>query len=265
LKNPGPVILFAVLALLAGCSVAAAIDKMAPVDVQEASKKAIGDLRERRFGEVNAVLAARLHGEDNGAAFTKMADSFPGEPEKSFKPVGYYVNGGTGGTRYDITYELEFSQRWVLVQLSWIREAGQLRIVTFRASPMAQSIEAFNAFTLRGKRAPHYLVLILGIIACSLSLYALVKCIRTKNLRRKWLWIPFILLGWGTFFVGWPTGQWSVALLHFQILSFSVSSMPGQLTLGASVPVGAVVFLDRLKRRRKAEAALPTSDGSPAV
>ena len=38
------------------------------------------------------------------------------------------------------------------------------------------------------------------------TLYALVLCIRTRNVKSKWLWILFILVGFGAVQANWTTG-----------------------------------------------------------
>jgi hypothetical protein len=250
LKNAVSLVL---LAALAACSVGGVIGDLAPDNVQQASKKALSDLRAGHFADVDKVLVKSLGGEDHDSEFARMAAFFPAEPEKSFNLVGYYVTSGTGGTRHDITYEYGFSRSWILAQLSWVKENGELRLLNFHVTPMAQSLEEANAFTLRGKGPLHYGILLLGVIVALLSLYALVACIRTKNLPRKWLWIVFILFGLGSLSLNWTTGEWQVGLLRFQLLSFSAAQIGGSNWIVAvSVPFGAIVFLDKLRKGRKA-------------
>lgn len=50
----------------------------------------------------------------------------------------------------------------------------------FNVTPIANSLENLNRFTLTGKSALQYSVLALAILVRGLILYALVLCIRTK-------------------------------------------------------------------------------------
>jgi hypothetical protein len=210
-------------------------------------------------------LIDELQSRDLRADFAKMADIFPAEAPLLVSPTGYYFNTGTSGSSYDIGYEYQFSHGWVLAQFTLVRADGQLRISKFNVYPMSASLEEQNAFTLRGKGAIHYIVLLLGAIALSVSVTALVKCIRTRGLRRKWLWIIFILFGFGALTINWTTGEWHLALLHFQLLSYSAFAPYGSpWTVGVSVPVGAVVFLDKLRRERRSAGA-PFSDTPPPL
>jgi Phospholipase_D-nuclease N-terminal len=92
------------------------------------------------------------------------------------------------------------------------------------------------------------------------TLYALIVCIRTKIERRKWLWILFILFGFGRFMVNWTTGSWDFHIFYAQLLSASAgAAFFGPWIISVSLPVGAVFFLSR---RKKLEAYKPPNGGA---
>jgi len=249
-------------ALLAfnGCSVSSVAEKYAPQDIQDASKKAVSDLQARRFDAVEERLSDRLKVQDHRETFSRMAAVFPAEVPRTVTVLGYYVNAGTEGTHFDITYEYQFSGSWVEAQLSWQRVDGQPRILRFDVKALDHSVEEENALTFKAKGPLHYLVFLFGAFAAVLSLVALVKCIRTKGLRQKWLWIIFIIFGIGSFVLNWTTGEWHINLLSLQLFSFSAAEFSGPWIVSVSAPVGAVVFLDRLRRQKAAKSGLPTID-----
>jgi len=251
----------AALIAVCGCSPTALVRKMAPDDVQAASRKAISDLRAHRFGALDASLVEELRGQNHEADFERMAAVIPDEEPVSSRPVGYLLTAGPGWRRYDVSYELQFSKGWVLVRFSWMRPKGGLRISDFHVAAMARSLEEVNAFTFRGKGPLHYGVLVLGALALAISVTALVACYRTPELKRKWLWIIFIAVGFGSLSINWTTGAWQIGLLNVQLLSFSAFAPFGSpWTVAVSVPVGAVVFLDRarkLRMEREAAARMP--------
>jgi hypothetical protein len=258
-------VLFVAALLAIGCSRTAIIDKMAPPDVRQASTEAVSDLRSRHFGALSRLLSSELASRVRPGDFEKMAAFFPDDAPRAVTPAEYYFSFGTGWKRYDISYEYEFTHVWILARFSWVLEDGKLRVSAFRIYPMHDSIEHQNAFTLSGRGVSQYLVLLLGIAAFSASLAALVQCIRARGLRRKWLWILFIVVGFGTLSVNWNTGDYQFALLRFQLMSFSGAALFGQpWTLAVSAPVGALVFLDRMKRRR-GNAAAPLTPGPPPL
>jgi asparagine N-glycosylation enzyme membrane subunit Stt3 len=73
--------------------------------------------------------------------------------------------------------------------------------------------------------------------------------------RRKWLWILFILFGFGKLSINWTTGQWGVMVLAAQLFSASAAAAYfGPWIVSVSLPVGAVLFL--IKRRRLEESTV---------
>ena len=136
---------------------------------------------------------------------------------------------------------------------------GVKTIVGFHVYPEALALERQNAFTLVGKPASAYIVLCAALVAALFTVYTLVLCIRTRlRGRRKWLWVLFIVIGFGKFAVNWTTGQWSFS--PASVLLFSASAFApiyGPWTIVASVPLGAIVFL----LRRKSLSAPARADG----
>jgi hypothetical protein len=260
------VLLSVALAVLTGCTRDALVEKMAPEDVKEASKRAISDLKERRFDALKGRLGEELKGQDLDEAFEKMAGAFPNEEAKTVSPIGFYASTGTAGTRFDISYKYQYSKEWVLARLSWRRVNGQLRIISFNVSATDNSAVDVDAFTFKGKGPFHYLVVLLAAFVLSLSVVSLVQCIRTRNLRRKWAWILFIIFGLGTFSFNWTTAEWRFALIHIQLLSVGavrLSGSPWMITI--AIPVGAVAFLDKLRRQRIAREAAALAEGVPPL
>lgn len=246
-------ILAALALALAGCSAAALAEKMAPQDVQAASDEAINELRARDFGALNQRLVDALRQQDHASDFRAMAGYIPREEPLERHIAGYFVTSGTGGTHYDVIYEYRFTHTWVVARLAWVRVPAGLRLTDFFVRSQAESLEEMHRFSLRAMTFDKWFVLVVGPLAALFSLYALVRCIRTPRLPRKWLWIIFILLGVGSFSVDWGSGEFQVSLLRAQLFSFSAFALAGQnWTLAVSVPLGAVVFMDRIRRRKAA-------------
>jgi hypothetical protein len=256
---------FAIVVLLSlvGCSPSSVIEKMAPADVIKASKESLSYLKERRFDLLKNLLTDELKKQSLDEPFRKMAEVFPNQEPKSVKIVGFYFIATVGkGTSYTVSYEYEFDKQWVIANMEWFRTGDALRLNSFRVYPQAAALEVINALTFRGKNAVHYLVAAMALAVFTISLVALIQCIKTKELKRKWLWILFILVGFGTFSVNWTSGEWKIGLITFQIMSVSAFSLAyGPWTVAVSVPVGAVAFLEKRRKirrlRQKTEAPPP--------
>jgi hypothetical protein len=248
--------LFALVSLvsLVGCNPSGLIEKMAPADVIQASNDSLKYLKGRRFDLLKNLLTDELKKQNLDESFRKMAEVFPDQEPKSVKTVGFFFfkNLVNNDTTYTISYEFEFEKRWVIAKMEWRRTGETLRLNIFRLYPQAVSLEEMHAFTFKGKSPVHYFVAALALVVFSISLIALVQCIRTKDLKRKWLWILFIIVGFGTFSVNWTTGAWKIGFLTFQLMSVSAySPLYDAWTVAVSVPVGAVVFLEKLRRIKR--------------
>lgn len=106
-----------------------------------------------------------------------------------------------------------------------------------------------NRFTFAGKSLVHYLVFAACIAVPAFILVALVVCILSR-IRRKWLWISFILLGFMQFRFDWTSGQFEVQPISFALFGASAfrQSPYAPWVLGFAIPLGAIVFL--IFRRR---------------
>jgi len=254
------------LVCLAGCDKAALIAKFASESEQAAAKSTIDQLRARDFDAIEKSLDKSLIDQNTRKNLEKMSAMIPvGEP-RSVKVVGVLNshNQQTGTTSLDLTFEYEFPEKWMLMYVGTKEQNGTKVITGITVNTLIQSLEERNRFSLIGKQPVHYVVLACTISALLLTLYALIVCIRTKNLRRKWLWILFILIGVGHFAVNWTSGESGVNLLFVQLLSAGMaSSYFGPWILSFSIPLGAIIFLFKHYNRNPMQAASSLPDPAP--
>ncbi len=125
-------------------------------------------------------------------------------------------------------------------------------------------------FTLEGRSLRHYVFFSLLIFLPIFTLSTAIACGLNKNVKRKWIWIIFILVGlWGANF-NWATGeignefiQATSKSVKFQFLQFHLFGAgiikagpfrPWIISIG--IPVGAVLYWywpARVARRRRKE------------
>jgi hypothetical protein len=182
------------------------------------------------------------------AMLLKMAAMMPAGEPISVKLVG--ANTFTNNTlhRSNITYEYQYPDQWLLVNVAMKKQGGVSTLVGLNVKPLKDSLENINRFHLGGKSALQYAVLAFAVLAPLLSLYALILCVRTKMPRNKWLWIIFILFGLGGFSVNWTTGDWHFQPINFQLFSAGTFAPPyGAWTITVALPLGAIWFLLRRK------------------
>jgi hypothetical protein len=116
-----------------------------------------------------------------------------------------------------------------------------------------------NAFSLMNKTWKHYAFLIMAVGAFSVSLFALLRCLRSQDLKSKWLWAVFICVGLVAFSINWTNGAISIKPLYFSFMSASIgrSGWVGPWIVSFSVPVGALAFLltQALQQKKAATSA----------
>jgi hypothetical protein len=228
---------------LTGCSQSAIIDKVAP-DAVAAAKTYFDQLRSHQYAQIQNVLNKSIKDPDLQATLARAAKHIPDGDPISEKTVGAYVRCNTHTCETTITLEYEFPSQWLLFKAVSQSEDGYYSLTGVWVQPLTQSLEESNRFTLRGKSFFQYIILLLAVLLPAFTIYTMVLCIRTKGLRRKWLWIVFILCGFSDLTMVWTTGQYSFQLLNIKILSAGAYAQPySSWVISISAPIGAIFFL----------------------
>jgi hypothetical protein len=249
--------------LLSGCDQTSMMDKMIPPEDEATAKNYISLLRDNKFELIEKDLDPSLKAANIRQTLAGMAALIPAQQPLSVKVVGLHVShfssNGKSSTNTNITFEYQFPGQWLLANVATQKKDGGLLIVGFNVTPIPDSLENHNKFTLTGKSPAHYPILAMAILIPLFIVYVLVLCFRTKMEKRKWLWMLFIALGVGQFAVNWTTGQLDLNLLNIQLLGVSAfSPLYGAWTVSVSLPLGAIVYL--FWRRRLAVAPSPITD-----
>ena len=231
--------------LLTACSQEEMLQKFASPEEQAVARKYIDQLRNRNFSEIEKAADPSIASPALESKLTEMAALIPSDPPLSVQLVGAHrFSSTTAGTTVDLVFEYQFRDRFVVANVATKTIGGVKTIVGFHVQPESESLESQNRFTWAGKSALQYGVLVSAIVAALFTLCVLVVCIRTKMKRRKWLWIVFILFGFGKLSVNWATGQWGIMVLAVQLFSASMhADFFGPWIISVSVPVGALLFL----------------------
>jgi hypothetical protein len=252
------------LSVLSGCNAKSVMDHVAPETVQEL-KTNFDHLRHGQYDQVESALDPGIERSSARTNLTKMAALIPAQEPVSVKTVGAFARCDTRtGCDTRVTVEYEFPTKWVITQMVVHSKDGKSTVTSFRVQQESESLEAANRFTLRGRRPVQYLILGAGIVSIAVMIYALVLCIRTPMRKRKWLWIIVTLLGVGKLGVDWTTGQISYHILWIAILPAGMGSqLYGAWIVTVSLPLGALLFLVRRERLRKADTPEQGTDVHP--
>lgn len=95
------------------------------------------------------------------------------------------------------TIEYEFPGKWLLVTVMTSKEGNASTLVGFHVYRIPDSLENLNKFTLYGKGISQYSILLLAVF---FLIFAMPSSGQSPK-ALKWLWVPFILTGFGRFAV----------------------------------------------------------------
>jgi len=126
---------------------------------------------------------------------------------------------------------------------------GKTMLTKFRCEPAPVDLRDRYPFVLSGMSSWHYILILAMCTSLAIMLTATALCLKGPA-RRKWLWVPFILVGVGSVGLSWIPGDLQRNMLRVQPLSIRLLGVafvkyplydPWQLFV--SLPVGAVTFL----------------------
>lgn len=223
--------------------------KYLPQQARADAEAYVNQLREHQLDQIQKEMDPSVSSPgDIGGVLTTMAGLFPTGQPTSVKLVGYNRLETPDGVTRRMTLEYEFPQKWLIADVTIRKKDGAATITGMQVTPLSASLEYLNRFTLKGKSVAQYAMLVLWVIAILLTLFAFSLCIRAKNIKKKWLWLIFILLGVGQVAINWTTNESSFRLFYMQTPpSMANEVMYGPWILSVSLPLGAIVFL--AKRR----------------
>lgn len=212
----------------------------------------------RDHAAIESQMDERVHQPDVRSALLRLANLVPPGAPQRLEPVAWAVHQhaapGAGGPSRTAHVAIEYAfadSRWIVASATLSGEPGAFRMLAFNVEPISAPVAELNAFTLQGKGLAHAAHLLLALCAFGVSAYAFVRCVRTRGLKRKWLWAAFTLVGVGSFTLNWSSGAFSAEVLRFGLPSagFARAGWVGPWTITFGVPVGALAFLWTARRR----------------
>ncbi len=255
--------------LLVGClDEKAMIQKFAPRDDDEFARKFIELVRQAEYSDAERMLDPAVTAKIGAAPLSQFHDILNhGEP-LAFELIGANAgffrpwNGSESKRQVNLTYQIQFRDAWIVAAFVIESSSGGKHISTVNLQPVSDSLRVLNRFTLNNKSPLQYLFLLTCILVPLFIIATVVICL-CSSVRRRWLWIIFILFGIMQLQLNWTTGETGLQPISFLLLgaSFFRSSSYAAIVFSFGIPVGAIVFLAlrRWLRRNDESPPLPTA------
>jgi len=167
-----------------------------------------------------------------------------------------YKNGKI--TSYEASYEVQTEERFHLFRYGLLDVGDGPLLTQFYVNQNDVSFEKVNAFNSVEKTPLRVIFISAMVIVLCFIVFTVYCCARTKGLKRKWLWIIFILFGIHGLNLNWTTGEisqtffsydavtqnFNFSLVQFNLLGASATkaSVLSPWVISVFFPLGAVVF-----------------------
>jgi len=240
--------------LLTGCGdEKAMLQKFIPKDDDATARSFIKLVQTGEYGLAEQMLAPKVRGNQANDELVKIHELLDQGQPVEILTIGFnttiFRTLSQETKKTNLVYQFQFRHTWVVGNVLLSRESDATYVLGAHFHPVRDSLEVLNRFTFDGKTPLHYTVLAFCFLIPAFILYALVVCIRSP-VRRKWLWIIFIVLGLFEFRFDWTTGLYDFKPISLLLFGVGVvqSSPYAPWVFELALPIGALVFL---MRRRK--------------
>lgn len=251
-----PVVVLAAAVLLVGATIwgianeAALFKRLVPERAATIGRHFIELLHEKNYAAIDASVDARIRGPKALDALAKAEAFLPPSIER-IDIIGYRVQTATGdsGAIHELDYEVSGKNAWAYVTIIFSDDGRTVDLLTLHTQRLDDSLEHVNAFTFAGKGIGQFAFLLIVIALAAFVITTFAICYRSSELKNRWLWLLFILVGVVGVSMDWSTGQLSVAPISFHAPPFTVLSagLYSPWIIGITLPVGALTFLIRRK------------------
>lgn len=220
---------------------------MAGDEATKLATELLAALVERRFDDLESLVAPELWPLAVPERLTQILGDLPESRQHEIELISARTLVNAAGRIVDLRFQLRASGRWASASVRVQPVDGKLRISAFGLDPQPRSLVDQHALTLEPAGVPHAVIFPWAVLAPGACLLSAVLCLRTPIPKRKWLWLLYVLIGFGAITLNWTTGELSFQLIRVQLLGVSAGQVnPYEPWIVAvSFPGGALHFMLR--------------------
>ncbi len=258
------------LVTLTACSFENYFDINASDNDLEAAEKVYVALKNGDFTYIRSNASEQILNEQFDQKLIEIAALVPPEPYENKQLVGLRVHDMGMITQLLLSVQYSFENQYILANIAMTKTSNQYLILGINIQTSKISLEDLNLFSFSNKGIMHYAVFFCLILFPLFTIWTFIKCWKMKTIKRRKLWLLFILIGVGTLQLNWATGQAFIQMLSIQLLSasFFTSGPYSPWIFGISLPFGAIMFWmfkDQLALKKVEQNDQPISDHKPKI
>jgi hypothetical protein len=216
-------------------------------------------------GRVEEVVGRLVVGIDRTAGLTQVraiADLIPQGPPPEPRAIFWTVSGGTDGQRYAAVHEYAYPDRVVRMETVLARAAGDRpwSVESFHARAATRAELAAAGLDRPADTWGKKLFISAAVLTPLFMWATALAVLREADIRRRWLWLLFVLVGLVRFTMDSATGGVAVQPISFALFgagAFWSTSAFEAWTFHLSLPVGAAAYWVRRARRRREGGLVP--------
>jgi hypothetical protein len=239
-----------------------------PQPGEEETVRAIFEqIRNGQFDEVESRLSKRTP-ETRSTLERLRNEIIPEEPPDSVRRLNWSFEQSTSTDVRTVTSVDEYAYQGLILIVTTtlkMKSASDYSIDYFYIKGITPEEAQVNDFTLKGK--PPGQLAFLGALIASIAVmaFAVLRVLRAKSFKRKWLWVIVSLLGAPVFVMNWTTGEWAFQFMLGLIgagVTRSLSPIEPWI-VQFQFPIGALVSLWRVSRHRRRLASTGVMQAPP--
>lgn len=239
-------LLILLMMFISGCSVQNLNEKLSTPEDREIAEKSITLIREGKIEDLKPLMEEAAYQETLNIDKNTWKD-FAIDGDLELVTVNSNVNysDGTSVTNKGLYYQFGSGSQWYLYQVQLL-ETNQGPIITaWHLTPYNIKPTEAGDFSFEGKSFIHYFWIGAIIVNAIIIIFAVILAIRSKGIKRRWLWIIGCLIGFMGFSLNWSTGDWGFQLINIQLLGIaSIKASPiDAWVLKFSLPIIATLFI----------------------
>lgn len=234
-----------------GCSPQYFIRKITPPEDDKFARELISNLQKKNLDFIISNFDKSKLGEHPKEVLSKLYEYIDKQKPKNIELIGCNIFSSSSKRRSNLTYQIEFPDSWYTANIVIDTVGDSKKACGFHFNKIPDSLERLNSFGFKNKGIKNYIILLLTLLVPLLIIASLILCVKS-TIKKKWLWIIFILCGIGKLGINWTTGQILFNPLSINIqLCGSACFKPGiyaPWVISTSFPLGAIIFLFKRKK-----------------